>query len=1150
MESILSIPPAGRALLIVRVTTMGCSSSAESLHRAARLEARANAQELQQPGRDVETGGAFPAPVHTQHEDAETTALLQVETQQEPSQLDVGPAEEDGTQLIPSTGCPAGGTVDELGALGEPAEAHARMSECFHLLQTWEEAKEVGWGPDLAKQAFHKGFRVSTCLLISAVGYAAVLGAFWAAYVELLDPPRTALAIVTSYICTNLAMLSFLFVQARRSGSRETEQQEAIAASILFAFTTAAAYIFGSLLLLAMLLGLRHGIDVGRELGTALDVIIQTRGRTAWQTYLTVLSHSCFASAIVTLSYMTTKSVMATVVIQVLDMPKWHDAELWVQWELALEPLINKHVLFLSWYLPTVLIISSISAVVSEGITIILLFLCLCCIELIVRSARYANFVGPDYRFLNLVDKVLGPCSAMTVLVLGIPACYFNFPPLAVIPAGLMVNDVLAWIIEFREYFPTERDPQVVTIIIESFLFLVLLVGGSAALKYDLIRILQVMHVEMPTLNTTASNSTFPLVLQGTPELWPRHQSHRLSDAVKAARTSFFIVLLIVESLLAFCLLFFFLKLTPASRNGVPGLSAEALNRISVTASILLLLLCLRLDLTSLLQGSESPTGLAWEAWLTPYTLGLGWELVQAATVPFTRSGTSWGFLSVLLAFLSGAAPWLSDGFDVAKDTQFSVMALADERVSVKAIGLVSVSFLVLYSLYTTTNPEVAAELPTSYLALHATVVPPAPKPVEDSKDTEDQDAGDQPGCSCSCQSISCSCKCRCCSCQEVCSAALQEHWPKVQLLGYKQTRPSKVQGVVVEDLVQTGLSIGYLGLTGNLRSAVPVLNVALPLAKMAFAWKAHRPLLPRVQVRLVEEALFAFRMGSHDFARELAMEACSGPPMHKVCRKDLKAAFEKAWPEFLDCADFDRDSCPWFIAVWAAAALQLTTLDLTGNGKSMGNAGGQALAAAMPYSPLKRLLLGYNNIGPGGIQALAPALPRSQLTELVLPVNIISHAGAETLAAVLPLSKLQGLDLGQNNICSAGAKALATALPHSQLTKLDLHFNRLGDAGAEALSVAIPNSQLKELILSDNSIGDAGAESLAAAIPHSQITELYLVSNSISDTGAQALAIAVRSSRLLTLDVRKNEITEIGKRALHDAKEAAPGSSLRNLRV
>lgn len=1004
-----------------------------------------------------------------------------------------------------------------------------------------ESDEEAGWGgPNLAKAAFFKGLRVSAALLITSVGYAAVLGAFWAAYVDWLHPLRTAIAVVASYVCTNAAMFIYVSLRARCCGSEDTVEDEVWILSRLFAIATALAYVFGSLLFLVTWFWLRYDINIGGDLSAALDIVVQTRGHTAGETYERLLKRSGLAVALVVLPRFTTVGVMATAAIQAFDVSKWQEAEPWRRpqpWDWGIWALLNKDVLWLSCYLPAVLMISSISAAVTEGLAILLLLF----LVYFMLSAYLIDWGGPSSDAWRLAC-----CASAVMAPAGLAFWHFAIPPWMYIPAGVVVVKL-----------PKNAD---VSDVIGSFMLAVLLAGGSAALKYDLIRLLEVWHVELPAVNIPASNTNFSVVLQKAPRLWPQHPS-QLGNAEKAARQWFFVVLLIVETVLAFCLVFAILKLTPSSKSRVPGLSAEALSRNSVTASVLLLLLCLKCDLTLVAEGTEFHSGLQWEAWVNPYSLGLCWQIVQAATVPFTRAGTAWGFLSTLLAFLSGSAPWLSDAFDVAKDCQFTAMALGNGNVLVKAIGLVNMSYLVLYSLYSTVDPQLAAELPTSYLGLHAALIPPSSKPEENAQTPESKTC-------CS----SCSCQSNCCSgCSDggACRAALLEHWPKVEMVGYKQTRPPKVEGVVVEDAVQTGLSICYLGLTHNLQSPVPVLNVALPLARMAFAWKAHRPLLRRVQVRLVEEAALCFLMRSHDVAQELKREVLSGPPLSKAPKEDLQASLQKVFPEAFHWTTWEGgQDFLWLIPAWVAAHPQLTTLDL--RNKSVGDAVAEALAAAIPSSQLTELDLGQNLIGDAGAQALAAAFPSSQLTYLNLGENSIGAAGAQALASAIPRSQLTVLGLGVNSLGCAGAQALAAAIPRSQLTVLGLGTNSLGDAGAQALAAAIPHSKLTELNLGNNSIGDDGAKALAIAIPPSQLTLLGLgsdplehslsqalaaaiprsrhpYSTNVGDAGALALAAAIPLSKLTYLHLQGNSIGYVGRKALREAKEA-PGSSLRRL--
>ncbi|MFF5446216.1 gala protein [Streptomyces sp. NPDC012888] len=96
------------------------------------------------------------------------------------------------------------------------------------------------------------------------------------------------------------------------------------------------------------------------------------------------------------------------------------------------------------------------------------------------------------------------------------------------------------------------------------------------------------------------------------------------------------------------------------------------------------------------------------------------------------------------------------------------------------------------------------------------------------------------------------------------------------------------------------------------------------------------------------------------------------------------------------------------------------------------------AAAAAGPERPV-RLGLGGNGIGPAGARALADALGAVESLDLGRPMserslgsppNRTGDAGAEALAAALPGSPLRRLELRHTGLTGRGAKSLLAAVP------------------------------------------------------------------------------------------------------------------------
>jgi Leucine Rich repeat len=171
-------------------------------------------------------------------------------------------------------------------------------------------------------------------------------------------------------------------------------------------------------------------------------------------------------------------------------------------------------------------------------------------------------------------------------------------------------------------------------------------------------------------------------------------------------------------------------------------------------------------------------------------------------------------------------------------------------------------------------------------------------------------------------------------------------------------------------------------------------------------------------------------------------------------------------------------------------------------------------IVALLPFTSLKSLKMGYNDISDEGAKVLAAS---TTLTKLDLRGNEISDEGAKALAAN---SSLNTLDLGNNVINDAGVIALAG---NSTLTKLSLWVNSIGVEGAKALAA---NSTLTQLDMGFNKIGigDEGAKALAG---NSTLIKLDLTDNKITDEGAKSLA---GNSTLIKVDLYKKISDDVDK--------------------
>jgi hypothetical protein len=114
---------------------------------------------------------------------------------------------------------------------------------------------------------------------------------------------------------------------------------------------------------------------------------------------------------------------------------------------------------------------------------------------------------------------------------------------------------------------------------------------------------------------------------------------------------------------------------------------------------------------------------------------------------------------------------------------------------------------------------------------------------------------------------------------------------------------------------------------------------------------------------------------------------------------------------------------------------------------------------------------------------ASTPLAPRTSIPPEISP-RLISLASSLASAP-----SLRRLDLGYNNLGDAGAGAIASAFSlglGAGGVELDLQRNSIGDEGAAALARALGEcleSAVRSLDLRSNAIGDAGLEALSAHV-------------------------------------------------------------------
>ncbi|XP_037098598.1 protein NLRC5-like isoform X4 [Syngnathus acus] len=234
-----------------------------------------------------------------------------------------------------------------------------------------------------------------------------------------------------------------------------------------------------------------------------------------------------------------------------------------------------------------------------------------------------------------------------------------------------------------------------------------------------------------------------------------------------------------------------------------------------------------------------------------------------------------------------------------------------------------------------------------------------------------------------------------------------------------------------------------------------------------------------------------------------------------------------------LSCNDLGDDGLEALAAGLAKPQCTLQVLELEQCELSKKSCEALASVLSSPCS-LRKLDLGWNDLGNDGLEALAAGLAKPQCTLQVLALEKcnLSKKSCEALASVLssPCS-LRELDLGENDLRDDGLEALAAGLakPQCTLQVLRLRHCELSKKSCEALaSVLSSPGSLKELKLGDNDLGDDGLEALAAGLAKPQCTlqVLKLKSCNLSKKSCEALASVLSSPcSLRRLDLSNNDL-------------------------
>jgi uncharacterized protein (TIGR02996 family) len=312
------------------------------------------------------------------------------------------------------------------------------------------------------------------------------------------------------------------------------------------------------------------------------------------------------------------------------------------------------------------------------------------------------------------------------------------------------------------------------------------------------------------------------------------------------------------------------------------------------------------------------------------------------------------------------------------------------------------------------------------------------------------------------------------------------------------------------------------------------------PMAEVLTSWLFRRGFLDSVEL----QAEMFLRRGEELFRREPIRKYClrdpfkvvdtlpDSPLLAKIRSLSLVHIFGDGFrslcssPHFVNLTElnlFQNHLNTEAIAVLQQAPFfaQLQALDLSNNFE-VGATAVEHLVAGPKAAALRRLNLGFNQLGAAGVQALTAARQFFQgLNHLHVAGNEVSAAGARSLAHAG--GNLTELSIGWNPLRDEGVQALVQSSAASGLTSLDISRCGLGRAGAAALAQSPHLQGLTQLVLSGNSIRTEGIKALASSSVLSHLKVLDLTGNEIGDEGVKILAQSPHVSNLQALYLGAN---------------------------
>ena len=482
----------------------------------------------------------------------------------------------------------------------------------------------------------------------------------------------------------------------------------------------------------------------------------------------------------------------------------------------------------------------------------------------------------------------------------------------------------------------------------------------------------------------------------------------------------------------------------------------------------------IKLSCAAAFFGQLTPnTGLAYEGYDLCLTFGILWIVAQALAMRVADFAAHYSAADVASTMLI-VVPFLGDGFDCLKDAMLGALALRSQRIWLRCLGFVALSYLVILHSFLALSSSNRLELQKSYLPVLFLKRKPAPSDPPAAEETETvQDT--------------------------FCRTLLDGVWRKLLVQLYKQSTPSRQRAMILEDTPQGVLAL-LVSLADGFQTFTVVVNIGVPALRITLAWWLHDRIAWEVADWLLQEALnaadaeqltvcdefvaFLHRLqavfpdydlwkhlkGKNAGCCEAATRKVQQPQSHLGLRvfvflqqpieeeESTAGRWEKVTELLKKCTVEQIQEAKGSIT---KAALHLEPSELAYHCPMSLKDGGHLIHEGFKWVAARTILeaipkpekvtrlhldLSSNKLGPGGAGVVGEAVAKfQQITHLNLRLsgNNIGAEGAKavggSLAKLEQITNLK-LVLYRNNIGAEGAKAVGDSLAKlEQITNLEL---------------------------------------------------------------------------------------------------------------